>query len=266
MPNRALKLQQCRKNRQKSKVKEEKAKCDIEPVVQCMKLSESDETYTSLCHMSSSTRYKRLQTICTGTPYTGPGHGTRPIQRAKTPHNLGNLKTALGIDNTAEDFTNTPKLEVVEEQQYSTNILPDAEVITESDMGYAEWCAAQGLLGLKAESECVPSPNIKTETSVQKKIVHIHNNLDVTFGIVQENIFAEKDQEQILMKLDAIAACVGIKPIIDSGSIDSSDIVGSGNGNGSNENESENEVDKKYLTGENDLNVEKDEKMKVTVR
>ena len=181
--------------------------------------------------MSSSTGYKHLQTAHRGTPYTGPAHGTRPIQRAKTPHNLGNLKTALGIDNTAEDFMNTPKLEVVEEQQYSTNILPNAEVITESDMGYEEWCAAQGLLGLKAESECIPSPNIKTETSVQKKIVHIHN-LDVIFGIVQENIFAEKDQEQIVMKLDAIAACVRIKPIIDSRSIDSSDIVGSGNDKG----------------------------------
>ena len=214
--------------------------------------------------MSSRTGYKHLQTAHRGTPYTGPAHGTKPIQRAKTPCNLGNLKKAPGINNTEEDFTNTPKLEVVEEQQYSKNILPDTEVITESDMGYEEWCAAQGLLGLKPESECVPSQNIKQETSVQKNIVEIHNNLDAIFVIVQKNIFAEKDQEQFLMKLDAIAACIRVKPITDSGSIDSSDIVESGNGNGSNDNESENELDKKDITKENDLNVGIDEKMKVT--
>ena len=58
------------------------------------------------------------------------------------------------VSDDGDDFTNTENLEVVKEQQYSTNIIPDCEIQTENEMAYEEWLAAQGLLGLNANAAC----------------------------------------------------------------------------------------------------------------
>ena len=108
-----------------------------------------DESFTPLCSMPERKTYKCLQTPPRGTPYLGPNHGVKPINRLLTPHNLGNLKNACGKDSDEGHFMNQ-NLEVVEEQMYSSNIIPDAEISTETVMSYEEWLAAQGLVGLKS--------------------------------------------------------------------------------------------------------------------
>ena len=116
------------------------------PIVECSKLIISDLN-TPSCMMPQSQGYKHLLTARRGTPYKGPAHGSMPLDRSHSPQNLGNLKNAPGTSVNEDDFMNK-NLEVVEEQLYSNNIIPNAEINIETDMGYEEWCAAEGLIGL----------------------------------------------------------------------------------------------------------------------
>ena len=104
-------------------------------------------------YSGESKGYKRCQTARRGTPYKGPIQGTKPIVRCETPQNLGNLKDApRNYDNKGLDFMNNATVEVVEEQLYSSNIIPDAEIRTKNEMSYEEWLVAQSLVGLKSAS------------------------------------------------------------------------------------------------------------------
>ena len=76
------------------------------------------------------------------------------------------------------DFTNTGEgeSEIIEEQQYASNIIADAEIHTETEMRYEEWCAAQGLLDLKSDVGSVPE-NVhldETPSRLYKQLQSIH--------------------------------------------------------------------------------------------
>ena len=234
-------------SRQKSNEKEGKDKIDTQPVVECDKLEVSEDSYTASCTMPEGTGYKHLQTASRGTLYTGPCYGVKPLGRSDQPCHLDNLKKAPGIESM--DFMNTGEGEFVEEQQYSSNKIADAEIHTETDMGYEEWCTAQGLLNLKSD---IPD-NVdidETPSRMYKQLQHIHYYLNTIFSFVQDNIVSEAGQGPLLRKLDAIAACVRVKLIpVDSGSndgekVDNSESNGDrSNGDGSNINGSkENEI------------------------
>ena len=79
-----------------------------------------------------------------------------------------------------------------------------------------------------------------------KQLQTFHSYLDEIFNFVQDNIVSEAEQGSLLRRLDAIATCVRVKPIIQSESNDSeqtdfTELNGNeSNGKGSNENQSEN--------------------------
>ena len=104
-------------------------------------------------------------------------------------------------------------LEVVEEQLYLSNIIPDAKMNTETDMGYGEWCAAEGLIGLKST---IFEENRQPDVSVNmaKHLQDIHMTLDAMVEFFQKHILAEADQIPVLCKLHAIAECMNIKQLV----------------------------------------------------
>ena len=157
-----------------------------------------------------------MQTAHRGKPYTDPASGVKPLNRSNKPCNFGNLTKAPSVESS--DFMNTGEGETVEEQQYSSNIIPHTEIHIETDMGYEEWLATQGFLGLKSDAKSTPEKGMIDDTppSVYKQLRQIHYYLDEIFGFVQENIVSEAEQEPLLRKLDAIAACIRVKPIFES--------------------------------------------------
>ena len=139
----------------KSKKENIEEKPDIstrKPIVKCNKLIVYDGTKTRLhddsyyggCTMPGSEGYSRLQTARRGKPYK-----ETPMGRSVSPRNLGNLHNAPG----------NLQMEEVEEQQYASNIIHDAEISVDNEVKYEDWCAAQGLINLSSGSpdkvECV---------------------------------------------------------------------------------------------------------------
>ena len=66
---------------------------------------------------------------------TGPSYGVKPLSRSDKPCYLGNLKKSPCFESS--DFMNTGEgeNEIVEEQRYFSNIISDAEIRTEREMG-----------------------------------------------------------------------------------------------------------------------------------
>ena len=139
------------------------------PIVKCNKLIVYDGTKTRLhadsyyggCTMPGSKGYSRLQTARRGKPYRGT-----PMSRSVSPRNLGNLHNAPGY----------LQMEEVEEQQYVSNIIHDAEISVDNEVKYEDWCAAQGLIDLSCGSpdkkeECV------SDEKLQKQIVSLKTSL-----------------------------------------------------------------------------------------
>ena len=183
----------------KSDEKQGKQKLEVLPVVECDKLEMSDDSYTASCKMPKSTVYKCLQTAHRGKCYTGPWYGVKPLTRNDKPCYLGNLKNL-----PSSNFTNTGEgeTEIVEEQQYSSNILADAEICTETEMGYEEWCAAQDLLDLKSDAGSVAENVLidETQSRMYKQLQTIHSYLNEIFNFVQGNIVSEAEHGPLLRK------------------------------------------------------------------
>ena len=98
---------------------------------------ESDETRGDLSSPMSTIldteAYTRVQTARRGKPFRqgARGRGTRGRL-------LGNLK--MSPNYITQDF------EQIEEQQYASNIIPDAEIHVDTEMPYEDWLAAEGLV------------------------------------------------------------------------------------------------------------------------
>ena len=87
---------------------------------------------------------------------------------------------------------------------------------------------------------------------MQNQIANIHQCLDAIFEFVLENIIGEEEEEPLLQKLNAISACIKIKPIQDEGSISGEKTESSElNDNGSDDNG--NEIDKNEHIAASDL-------------
>ena len=80
------------------------------------------------------------------------------LDRSHSPQNLGNSKNAHGSYVNEDDFMNKNL-----EQLYSSNIIPNAEINIETDMGCEEWCVTEGLTGLKST---IFEKNIQPDMSV----------------------------------------------------------------------------------------------------
>ena len=141
------------KSREYKHKKEEKEDTEQKPteitekkaIVKCDKLVvyngpdevvESDETtgdlYSPMCTMPDTEAYTHVQTARRGKPFRqgARGRGTRGRL-------LGNLKNSPNYI--------TQHSEQIEEQQYASNIIPDAEIHVDTEMPYEDWLAAQGL-------------------------------------------------------------------------------------------------------------------------
>ena len=114
--------------------------------------------------------------------------------RSVSPRNLGNLHNAPGY----------LQIEEVEEQQYASNIIHDAEISVDNEVKYEDWCAAQGLIDLSSGSpdkkeECV------SDKKLQKQIVSLNITLDLIHDFVQKNFISEEYERNIILcKLYAI--------------------------------------------------------------
>ena len=101
---------------------------------------ESDETrgglYSPMSTMPDTEAYTHVQTARRGKPLRqgARGRGTR-----------GRL---LGNVNISPKYI-TQHFEQIEEQQYASNIIPDAEIYVDTEMPYEDWLAAGGLVELQ---------------------------------------------------------------------------------------------------------------------
>ena len=179
----------------KSKKENIEEKPDVntrKPIVKCNKLIVYDGTNTRLhddsyyggCTIPGSKGYSRLRTACRGKPYKGT-----PVGRSVSPRNLGNLHNAPGY----------LQIEEVEEQQYASNIIHDAEISVDNEVKYEDWCAAQGLIDLSSGS-----PNKKEECvsdeKLQKQVVSLNITLDLIHDFVQKNFISEKYERNIILR------------------------------------------------------------------
>ena len=179
----------------KSKKENIEKKPDVntrKPIVKCNKLIVYDGTNTRLhddsynggCTMPGSKGYSRLQTARRGKPYKGTAMG-----RSVSPRNLGNLNNAPGY----------LQIEEVEEQQYASNIIHDAEISVDNEVKYEDWCAAQGLIDLSSGSpdkneECV------SDEKLQKQIASLNITLDLIHDFVQKNFICEEYERNIILR------------------------------------------------------------------
>ena len=92
--------------------------------------------------------------------------------------------------------------EIVEEQSYFTNIIPDAE-IQASDTEYKVWLVAQGLLDLKSslrkddivEAKCTESTSALNNS---------HWSLEAIYKFIEVNDFTQIEHQEIEVKLQEI--------------------------------------------------------------
>ena len=178
----------------KSKKENIEEKPDVntrKPIVKCNKLIVYDGTKTRLhddsyyggCTKPGSKGYSRLQTARRGKPYKGTAMG-----RSVSPRNLGNLHNAPGY----------LQMEEVEEQQYVSNIIHDAEISVDNEVKYEDWCAAQGLIDLSSGSpdkkkECV------SDEKLRKQIASLNITLDLIHDFVQKNFISEEYKRNIIL-------------------------------------------------------------------
>ena len=169
----------------KSKKENIEEKSDVntrKPIVKCNKLIVYDGTNTRL-------HGDLYYGACKGKPYKGT-----PMGRSVSQRNLGNLHNAPGY----------LQIEEVEEQQYVSNIIHDAEISVDNEVKYEDWCAAQGLIDLSSGSpdkneECV------SDEKLQKQIASLNITLDLIHDFVQKNFISEEYERNIILcKLYAI--------------------------------------------------------------
>ena len=137
------------------------------------------------CMVSSSCYpYKCLQTAKRGCVKT-------PMTRLNTPHKLSNLKNP-DVAKVHEER---------QEQKYVSNIIvPNAEIET-SDIGYDDWLATQGLLGLKSSpAKEVEAQNLARQTSLNNLLW----SLDVIYKFIIQNDFSVVDKAEVEDKLQEI--------------------------------------------------------------
>ena len=155
---------------------------------------ESDETrgnlYSPMSTMLDTEAYTHVQTARRGKPFSqgARGRGTRGRL-------LGNLK--MSPNYITQDF------EQIEEQQYASNIIPDAEIHVDTEMPYEDWLAAEGLVELQQ----LPPKDKNDEENrsmIAKHIDSIHITLDVIYKFIKDTTISYRDSDKILRKLSLI--------------------------------------------------------------
>ena len=145
------------------------------------------------CMMVSTEHYKHPQTAkC--------GRVKAPMSQLDTPYVLSNFK----VDDTERRST-----EIVEEQSYITNIVPDAEIQI-SDTEYKDWLTAHGLLGLKSS----PSKDSILEAKYRERkaaLSNLHWSLNVIYKFIDVNEFTQIEHEEIENKLQEILDSLKLK-------------------------------------------------------
>ena len=143
---------------------------------------ESDETrgdlYSPMSTMLDTEAYTHVQTARRGKPFRqgARGRGTRGRL-------LGNLK--MSPNYITQDF------EQIEEQQYASNIIPDAEIHVDTEMPYEDWLAAE-----------------ENRSMIAKHIDSIHITLDVIYKFIKDTTISYRDSDKILRKLSLIYKCL----------------------------------------------------------
>ena len=159
---------------------------------------ESDETrgdlYSPMSTMLDTEAYTHVQTARRGKPFRqgARGRGTRGRL-------LGNLK--MSPNYITQDF------EQIEEQQYASNIIPDAEIHVDTEMPYEDWLAAEGLVELQ-QSPPKDKNDEENRSMIAKHIDSIHITLDVIYKFIKDTTISYRDSDKIPRKLSLIYKCL----------------------------------------------------------
>ena len=159
---------------------------------------ESDETrgdlYTPMSTMPDTEAYTHMQTARRAKPFRqgARGRGTRGRL-------LGNLKISPNYI--------TQHFEQIEEQQYASNIIPDAEIHVDTEMPYQDWLAAEGLVELQ-QSPPKDKNDEENQSMIAKHIDSIHMTLDVIYKFIKDTTISYRDSDKILRKLREIYKCL----------------------------------------------------------
>ena len=159
---------------------------------------ESDETrgdlYSLMSTMPDTEAYTCVQTARRGKPFRqgARGRGTRGRL-------LGNLKISPNYI--------TQYFEQIEEQQYASNIIPDAEIHVDTEMLYEDWLAAEGLVELQ-QSPPKDKNDEENQSMNAKHIDSIHMTLDVIYVFIKDTTISYRDSDKILRKLREIYKCL----------------------------------------------------------
>ena len=138
------------------------------------------------CMMASTEHYKCPQTV-------KHGRVKAPMSQLDTPRVLSNFK----VDDTQRRST-----EIVEEQSYITNIIPDAEIQT-SETEYNDWLAAHGLLELQSS----PGKDNILEAKYRERkaaLNNLHWSLNAIYKFIDVNEFTQIEHQEIENKLQEI--------------------------------------------------------------
>ena len=159
---------------------------------------ESDETrgdlYSPMSTMPDTEAYTHVQTARRGKPFRqgARGRGTRGRL-------LGNLKISPNYI--------TQHFEQIEEQQYASNIIPDAEIHVDTEMPYEDWLAAEGFVELQ-QTPPKDKNDEENRSMIAKHIDSIHMTLDVIYEFIKDTTISYRDSDKILRKLREIYKCL----------------------------------------------------------
>ena len=101
----------------------------------------------------------------------------------------------------------TQHFEQIEEQQYASNIIPDAEIHVDTEMPYEDWLAAEGLVELQ-QSPPKDKNDEENRSMIAKHIDSIHMTLDVIYKFIKDTTISYRDSDKILRKLREIYKCL----------------------------------------------------------
>ena len=144
---------------------------------------EKDDSYSPVCSMALTQGYTHVQIARRGTPFR-----PTPWVRDTRGRQLGNLKNSPSYVRQHS--------QVIEEQQYASNIIPNAEINVDTEMPYEDWLAAQGLVELQ-QSPLKDTKEEENDSMVAKQIDSIHMTLDVIYKFIQDNIINPTDRDNI---------------------------------------------------------------------
>ena len=159
---------------------------------------ESDETrgdlYSPMSTMLDTEAYTHVQTARRGKPFR---QGTRG--RGTRGRLLGNLKISPNYI--------TQHFKQIEEQQYASNIIPDAEIHVDTEMPYEDWLAAEGLVELQ-QLPPKDKNDEENQSMIAKHIDSIHMTLDVIYKFIKDTTISYSNSDKILRKLREIYKCL----------------------------------------------------------